>query len=545
MREQKISLTKYINKGVISFIVICVMILIILVISNLFSKTTMIYIDIPSYPKEWSSKNGIDESHIKESIIDNIDLIRKNSRLKLYEIINEGFEENRYSDEEKEQLAEEYFIPFEIYIFSGNAGKIYHYVDKFIRKILRKKDIYLNLRITMFNDIIKAKVLIEDWDGHLMSKRLTIDENDHKNNLEGSFNTLISEISALISRAHHPIESVLYDYRIIDEYKGVSPWTNQLYTINEKEEILLDYANSDSPNSALGYLLLGNMFEKIGDEGKDSTIQKLKQSIGYYQSYLKHDTIFKEKILGKISSTKDKINNIGKMAKAMEESHVASTADIFKLAEANLIQLDSTINQLVIVTDPISFKKLHRKDNKMHAVHKAKMAAYERTDKGEWNKAVFEIPIDVNLSYNGLISEKKKREGDGCVPAGFFSIPSAFGFKKVETGINFTVVDDKDYWVSNPNSKYYNTMQKETDREYHDGLSERLANVELYEYAVVIGYNMNPIKKGAGSAIFIHIARSADSVTAGCISITKENLIRLIKWLDKNKNPHIYIGRMP
>lgn len=505
----------------------------------------MIYIDIQNFPKEWSYKNGFDESHIKEAIIDKLELTRINSTLKLNEIINEGYEEEEDSDEDKEQLAEVDSFPFEIYIFSGNAGKIYHQVNKYVRKILKKKDITVNLRITLFNDIIKAKVNTTDWEGHSISKLIAIDENDHKNNLEKSIDTLIMEIAALICRSHHPLASVLYDYQIVDEYQGVSPWTDNLYTLEEKKDILLDFVHSKSPNAALGYILLGNMFEKIGDEGKDSTILRLRQSIDYYQKYLECNTTFKEKITNKISLTKSRIKNINRESKDSYNSHVASISDISILAKANLIRLDSTINQLVIVSDPIQFNKLRKKDNKRYTVHKAKMTVYERTANGTWANAVFEAPINVNLSYNGLIPEKKKREGDGCVPAGFFKIPSAFGFNDIETNIDYKVVGEKDYWVSNPDSKYYNTMQKESGTEYHDGKSERLANIELYEYAVVIGHNMNPIKKGAGSAIFIHIAKSADAVTAGCISITKEHLISLIKWLDKDKNPHIYIGRMP
>jgi L,D-peptidoglycan transpeptidase YkuD (ErfK/YbiS/YcfS/YnhG family) len=50
----------------------------------------------------------------------------------------------------------------------------------------------------------------------------------------------------------------------------------------------------------------------------------------------------------------------------------------------------------------------------------------------------------------------------------------------------------------------------------------------LYDVLVVIGYNMEPVIPGAGSAIFLHVATADFAPTAGCVAINKEVLLGLI-----------------
>lgn len=513
-------------------------------IINFFSDKRMIYLDIQDYPEDWSAKYGIGKSHIKESIIENFDSLESNAFFKLGEILNEQYSESGNSANKEELADDESSFPVELSVFNTDVAKIYNRIDEFIRILLKKEDVWVNLRINEFEDNLKARVVTTDWNNYTKSKQIVIEKSDHKNNIEKTINSLFMDISALICGIHHPITSVLYDYHIVDEYQGVSPWNNNLYTAEEKDSILLKYALGKSINHSIGYILLGNINEKIGDESNDALLAKLNKSKFYYQAYLEHDTVFKKEIANKIPQIENRINIITNSTEKQESNHFNGVNDIIELEKNGLIKLDSITEQLIIVTDPSSYEKQDG-NGKRRTVHKARMALYERNANKEWIPALFEEPVEVNLSYNGLIPEKKKKEGDGCVPSGYFPIPLAFGFKDIDTKMKYKIVGEKDYWVSNPQSRFYNTLQKELNNEYHDGLSERLANIDLYEYAIVIGYNMNPIRKGAGSAIFIHVARSKDSVTAGCIAITKENLISLIKWMDSKKHPHIYIGKMP
>ena len=50
-----------------------------------------------------------------------------------------------------------------------------------------------------------------------------------------------------------------------------------------------------------------------------------------------------------------------------------------------------------------------------------------------------------------------------------------------------------------------------------------------YDIILVLNYNMNPIVKNKGSAIFIHIAKKNYKKTEGCVALKKIDLLKIIK----------------
>ena len=40
-----------------------------------------------------------------------------------------------------------------------------------------------------------------------------------------------------------------------------------------------------------------------------------------------------------------------------------------------------------------------------------------------------------------------------------------------------------------------------------------------------------------GSCIFLHVQKKPDAPTAGCTSMRYEDIKKIVKWLDKEKNP--------
>jgi L,D-peptidoglycan transpeptidase YkuD (ErfK/YbiS/YcfS/YnhG family) len=61
----------------------------------------------------------------------------------------------------------------------------------------------------------------------------------------------------------------------------------------------------------------------------------------------------------------------------------------------------------------------------------------------------------------------------------------------------------------------------------------------VYDLVLVLNYNMRPIIKNKGSAIFIHIAKK-NQKTAGCIALNKMDLVNLIKKIDKKTKIKIH-----
>ena len=58
---------------------------------------------------------------------------------------------------------------------------------------------------------------------------------------------------------------------------------------------------------------------------------------------------------------------------------------------------------------------------------------------------------------------------------------------------------------------------------------ERL-RINAYKYAMVIKYNTENTVVGAGSAIFLHIWVSKSTPTSGCVAMSKDNLLALMRW---------------
>jgi L,D-peptidoglycan transpeptidase YkuD (ErfK/YbiS/YcfS/YnhG family) len=179
----------------------------------------------------------------------------------------------------------------------------------------------------------------------------------------------------------------------------------------------------------------------------------------------------------------------------------------------------------------------------------ALLQAYERSDK-RWQK-VF-APIRVNLGRNGLgwgeglmafahrDDEPVKHEGDGKSPAGLFSLDLFFGYEEEVFAFAYKRVDGSTLCIDESGSAQYNqiiTLEKD------ENASQRFKSFEymkreddLYRLGIVVGHNKKALKE-RGSCIFIHIEKAKGSATSGCTSLDEAQLMRLMRWLDRKKEP--------
>ena len=85
-----------------------------------------------------------------------------------------------------------------------------------------------------------------------------------------------------------------------------------------------------------------------------------------------------------------------------------------------------------------------------------------------------------------------------------------------------------DGWVDEPSDANYNRL---VSVPYPASAERMWREDDLYDALVVIGYNMDPVVPGAGSAIFLHIATPDFAPTAGCVAVKKEILLGLLRLL--------------
>ncbi|HUX80787.1 MAG TPA: L,D-transpeptidase family protein [Candidatus Paceibacterota bacterium] len=126
-----------------------------------------------------------------------------------------------------------------------------------------------------------------------------------------------------------------------------------------------------------------------------------------------------------------------------------------------------------------------------------------------------------------------KQEGDGATPVGCFQIREVFyradKIEKPLSPFTTTALEKNDGWSDDVQKDSYNTHVKIP----YDGSHELLWREDaLYDVIVVLGYNDSPPEKGKGSAIFMHIARPAYTPTAGCVALSQQDLLKLLRACD-------------
>ena len=131
------------------------------------------------------------------------------------------------------------------------------------------------------------------------------------------------------------------------------------------------------------------------------------------------------------------------------------------------------------------------------------------------------------------ISEKKK-EGDKITPKGIYKIVNVYfrqdRIKKISSKLKLIKIKKNMGWCDDPDSKNYNQLIKVPTKYSYEKL---FRSENTYDLIIVLNYNMKPVIKNKGSAIFIHVAKKNYNKTAGCIALKKPHLIKLIEKINK------------
>ena len=134
----------------------------------------------------------------------------------------------------------------------------------------------------------------------------------------------------------------------------------------------------------------------------------------------------------------------------------------------------------------------------------------------------------------------KKKEGDRITPKGKFKVKTILyrrdRLSLIRSKIPIIPIKKEMGWCDDPKSKKYNKLVKLP----FNGSAEKLYKENnTYDIILVLNYNMNPIRRKKGSAIFIHVARKNYKSTLGCIAVSKKSLKKIIKRINKSTEIHI------
>ena len=136
-----------------------------------------------------------------------------------------------------------------------------------------------------------------------------------------------------------------------------------------------------------------------------------------------------------------------------------------------------------------------------------------------------------SIGKNGITT--KKIEGDKKTPKGLYSLgPLYFRNDRVsepKTLLKSIPIRKNMGWCDDVKSKFYNKIVNTKKKLRYEKLFIKKND---YDLLIPINYNTTKIKKGKGSAIFLHLTKNYKK-TLGCIAIKKKDMIILLKIINK------------
>jgi L,D-peptidoglycan transpeptidase YkuD (ErfK/YbiS/YcfS/YnhG family) len=187
----------------------------------------------------------------------------------------------------------------------------------------------------------------------------------------------------------------------------------------------------------------------------------------------------------------------------------------------------------------------------------AKVRTYSKDSSG-WHRQFKKK--NGRLGTHGFAHFRKRYQDSGETPAGTYGLLRAFGAAPDPgTTLPYRQFDSNDWWPYDPRDpRTYNVEQfqgRSTATEWRKSWAEHLSHFQdQYEYAVVLDYNLpsglyasgdqrfasDPADTARGGGIFFHI--NGPGATAGCVSVGRKAMLKILRWLDPSKHPVIVMA---
>lgn len=123
---------------------------------------------------------------------------------------------------------------------------------------------------------------------------------------------------------------------------------------------------------------------------------------------------------------------------------------------------------------------------------------------------------------------RTKREGDGATPVGRVR---ALGLHvrldrtpRPQSGLPVVPIRPDAGWCDDPRGRPYNRPVRLPCALGHERMWR---DDDLYDLVVDLGWNRGPVRRGHGSAIFLHVSRPDFAPTEGCVAVARAAIARL------------------
>ena len=137
------------------------------------------------------------------------------------------------------------------------------------------------------------------------------------------------------------------------------------------------------------------------------------------------------------------------------------------------------------------------------------------------------------LGIRGVTDDKS--EGDLKTPRGIFPLRYIMyrkdKIKKLKVNLSIYSINKNHICCEDPDNINYNKICIKKEMNETESLWRKDSS---YDIIIIIGYNDQPVQKGKGSAIFIHLATNKYKPTKGCIALQLKDMKKLLSYNLKN-----------
>jgi L,D-peptidoglycan transpeptidase YkuD (ErfK/YbiS/YcfS/YnhG family) len=123
----------------------------------------------------------------------------------------------------------------------------------------------------------------------------------------------------------------------------------------------------------------------------------------------------------------------------------------------------------------------------------------------------------------------RKREGDGKTPEGQYRLVAVLyrpdRIRRPATKLPIMPIRPDMGWCDDPADLHYN---REVRLPFAASHEELWRQDHVYDLVVILDYNLERPVRGAGSAIFLHLAKPGFTPTEGCVAVTLPTMRRLL-----------------
>ena len=156
-----------------------------------------------------------------------------------------------------------------------------------------------------------------------------------------------------------------------------------------------------------------------------------------------------------------------------------------------------------------------------------------RAAPGRRSRAILQLgPLRIPAAIGRSGRTGRKREGDGATPIAAMAL--VCGFLRGERGsrpktmLPLRRIDGSMLWCDAPDHACYNRLVRAPFSASHEAMHRADG---LYDLCLVLDWNVTERRRHRGSAIFFHLIRPGYEPTAGCIAVSRRDMIRILPHL--------------